>query len=385
MYSAEYGSAPATAQTYSATPGKLWMTALSETTSLTFGVFCGLMEINLTKAGESVKSIAVTGTEGTYTLTCTDAQSIAEKKPFYIALPAGRYNKIVITDDADKVCTLTAASGITLEENHIKPVTFEGDKLEFLPVAAPLPGVFKVSSTKKVHFSKGNLYCSRPSSESTDWTWDFYDEQYEYIPPTNGRDRTPAADDTKIDLFTWGYNATKSIVPNGNDTNNVSRTSGNLTGTEDWGSQIGDGETWRTLTLEEWVYLLENSKYKLGVTICGKPNCMVLLPGDWDEDVISLTDFESTTEYSEETAVKWSAMEAAGAVCLPAAGRRENSNGIEFVGYFGHYWSSSAKDGLYAYSLYFSPSEIYSSEYSFAKYSYSRGKGISVRLVTDVK
>ena len=89
-YTATYGTAPATDQTYSATPGKLYMTATATSgTSLEFTVQCALMEINLTKTGESVKSIAVTGTptggsETTYTMTCTDAQSIAEKTAFYV-------------------------------------------------------------------------------------------------------------------------------------------------------------------------------------------------------------------------------------------------------------------------------------------------------------
>lgn len=124
------------------------------------------MEINLTKAGESVKSIAVTGTptggsETTYTMTCTDAQSIAEKTAFYLSVAAGNYNKIVITDSEDKVCTLTAASGITVAANHIKPLTFADSKLDFKPnlPSGALPGVFTVSdddgkTTKQIYFSQ---------------------------------------------------------------------------------------------------------------------------------------------------------------------------------------------------------------------------------------
>ena len=57
-----------------------------------FTVRCGLMRINLTKASESVRSIAVTGTpadgsETTYTLTCKPAESIASaKRPAQILL-----------------------------------------------------------------------------------------------------------------------------------------------------------------------------------------------------------------------------------------------------------------------------------------------------------
>lgn len=136
-YTATYGTAPATDQTYSATPGKIYMTAPeTSTNSFNFTVQCALMEINLTKSGESVSSVAVTGTptdgtKTTYILTCIEAQSIESTKSFYIAVPAGVYNKIVITDSDDKVCTLTAASGITVANNHIKPLTFAGSKLDF--------------------------------------------------------------------------------------------------------------------------------------------------------------------------------------------------------------------------------------------------------------
>lgn len=130
-YSATYGTAPAMAQTYSETAGRLFMTApATSDNSFTFTVQCGLMKLNLTKAGESVKSIVVTGTpeggsETTYTLTCTEAQSIASAKDFFIALPQGAYTKIVITNSEGWKCTKTVKSApLSVLTNHIKPVTF---------------------------------------------------------------------------------------------------------------------------------------------------------------------------------------------------------------------------------------------------------------------
>lgn len=137
-YTASYGTEPATAQTYSATAGKLYMTAPeTSNNSFTFTVQCGLMKLNLTKTGESVKSITVTGTptggsETTYTLTCNPAQSIASAKDFYISLPQGAYTKIVITDSRGWVCTKTTKStALEVLTNHIKPVTFTS--LSFTP------------------------------------------------------------------------------------------------------------------------------------------------------------------------------------------------------------------------------------------------------------
>ena len=142
-YTATYGTEPSTSQTYSATAGKLYMTAPETSSkSFTFTVQCGLMKLNLTKTGESVKSIAVTGTptdgtETTYTLTCDPAQSIATAKDFCIALPAGSYTKIVITNATDDKCFLNSESGLSVEANHIKPVTFGASKINFTTGTAP--------------------------------------------------------------------------------------------------------------------------------------------------------------------------------------------------------------------------------------------------------
>lgn len=129
-YTATYGTEPATEQTYSSTAGKLYMTAPSTSdNSFTFTVQCGLMRLNFTKAGESVKSIAVTGTpaggnETTYTLTCAEAQSVDSAKDFFIALPAGSYTKIEVTSASDKKYTIKSASGLAVEANNIKLVIF---------------------------------------------------------------------------------------------------------------------------------------------------------------------------------------------------------------------------------------------------------------------
>ena len=127
-YTATYGKAPETGQTYSATVGQLPMSAESETTSLLFTVTCGLLKLNI-NSDAYLQSIAVTGTpaggdEATYTLTCTTPQAIKYAQDFYISLPAGKYTKIVFKDDNDLICTKTAKSEIEIEAGHIKPITF---------------------------------------------------------------------------------------------------------------------------------------------------------------------------------------------------------------------------------------------------------------------
>ena len=70
-------------------------------------------------------------------------------------------------------------------------------------------------------------------------------------------------------MFTWGYHVTKSVVPTGEELDNVSTTSGNLSQAQDWGCTIGDGNTWRTLTKDEWTYLF-NTRIVNGGTGEGK-------------------------------------------------------------------------------------------------------------------
>ena len=133
-YTATYlfgnGTGSITAQTYSATAGDLPMTAESTTTSLTFSVTCGLLKLHLTKTGESIKSIEVSNETNAYTLTCTDAVSIASGADFFIALPAGTYTKFVITDSEGKVCTISGNTGVTITANEIQPLSF-ATKLSF--------------------------------------------------------------------------------------------------------------------------------------------------------------------------------------------------------------------------------------------------------------
>ena len=373
-YTATYGTEPATAQTYAATPGNLYMTAPeTSANSFTFTVQCGLMEINLTKADESVKSIAVTGTptgksETTYTLTCTQAQNIATKKSFYIALPAGSYNKIVITDSEDKVCTLTAASGITVAANHIKPVTFEGSKLDFLPKGA-LPGVFSVgpNATDKVHFSKGNLW-----ADASGTTPVFYFESNQYNVQSSWST-------SHVSHFFWSKDASVACAASyeepGATSSDVFFTNETIITAKAGFTVNVEGKErsgWRTLCKEEWQYLFNtrsnaSSLYMYGVTVCGKTNCLIIAPDG----------FTGSIAYSYDTST-WPEAEAAGLVCLPAAGGREGSD-VNTVGDSGLCWSSTAGDENHAYGVYFTSSSV------SPDYRDRRNSGSSVRLITESK
>lgn len=345
-YTASYGTEPATAQTYSATAGKLYMTAPeTSNNSFTFTVQCGLMKLNLTKTGESVKSITVTGTptggsETTYTLTCDPAQSIASAKDFFIALPAGSYTKIEITNNDGEVCTLNSASGVAVASNHIKPITFGESKIKFAPAIpdGALAGKFSVSPTKQVYFSQGNLTYNVSTT-----TWAFYEHQY---------DCATDYDSNLISLFTWGY-GTWSTSPNG-----TYYQTGDFT---DWGSQIGDGNTWRTLSNDEWKYLFNNHSYKWA-TVNGV-NGYVIAPDDFSGELAKT--YADDAELADNNLV-----------FLPAAGFRVGSNVIN-VGDNGCYWSSTAFDEDNAFSVYFNSNFVGPDRDDY------RDNASSVRLITE--
>ena len=220
-------------------------------------------------------------------------------------------------------------------------------------------GTFSVKNTEKVRFSKGNL---RAKKGGDNWTWGFYDNQYE-CNSLNGSSssRTAKSEDTEIDLFCWGYNDHNSVVPT---------TSSYESSFSDWGPQVGSG--WSTLSSSEWEYLITTrgtgvTYRKYGVTVCGKANCLVIAP-----------DGNTTAIASSYDASAWAAAEASGFVCLPAAGYRNGSD-VGNVGVYGGYWSSSPKesDASGSYLLYFINSSVATSN------SGNRNHGHSVRLVVS--
>ncbi|MCQ2174339.1 MAG: hypothetical protein MJY61_04315, partial [Bacteroidales bacterium] len=233
-----------------------------------------------------------------------------------------------------------------------------------------LPGIFSVGANKKVKFSKGNL-CYVVNGAK----WRMYEHQYDFCNTTTYAGHHS---DT-VSLFTWGYDATKSIIPDGQTGDNVSRISGNLTQTEDWGCKIGDGNTWRTLSDVEWEYLIADTTRMVndkpcwsspagGVTIGGKTyHGLFLYPDDYDGDVVS-------------SSMSWDDINAAGIVFLPAAGWRMSNSITGIDDEFGSYWSSTATDDYFAFGECF-----YCGDTPYGSTDCPRDEGNSVRLVTVVE
>lgn len=178
-------------------------------------------------------------------------------------------------------------------------------------------GQFSVSDTKKVYFSQGNLQYVG--------TWQFAERQWERF----GADQR----DDHRDLLGWGTKSTP---------NNVSGNDSDYSWSE-WGENtITNGTTgYRTLTAEEWGYLLRREGKSALATVNGVHG-IVFLPDSWSlPGGCSFTAGDgsgwTTNTY---TVWQWTSMETNGAVFLPCVGLRDNEN-VLYIDEFPNYWSSS--------------------------------------------
>ena len=259
------------------------------------------------------------------------------------------------------------------------------------PNAPEVIGVFSVSETKQVTFSPGNLQY-RPANNK----WRFAENQWDYIGTDNvtGGSVYPYQDDgdekrgdalaNKIDIFGWSTSSTNFGV-------STSTSSSDYSGSfVDWGTnKIGNDapNTWRTLTLDEWDYVVfnrPNASSLKGVAQVNGVNGLILLPDSWTcpLGVTFKSGFHNNEgveyypAYQTFTAAEWSKLEAAGAVFLPASGYRLGSL-VGSVRGSGYYWSATEIDGDYAYYLFFDSDEAFMYD--------DRNYGHSVRLVKDLQ
>ena len=205
---------------------------------------------------------------------------------------------------------------------------------------------FSVSETQKVTFSPGNLQYHPANNE-----WRFAPSQLDYIGDANSN--CSSTYNGWLDLFGWSTSATNFGVSTSTDENDYS---GSFV---DWGTnKIGNDapNTWRTLTYDEWEYLLKtrpNASSLKGVALVNGVNGLIFLPDTWvcPTGVTFKSGFHSSigvdyyAAYQTFTADQWSKLEAAGAVFLPASGRRYGSN-VNYVQYGGYYGSATG-DGSY--------------------------------------
>ena len=331
-----------------------------------------VLKLNVSALGTSGKLTISDGTSGVASVT-----NVTTPSEVFVAVPADGTQKNYTIGfggkTATKVWTLAATfytkSGSTTDE----AIVIEPDT-PAIP-EGPLPGLFTVGKgvdgqagtddDVKVYFSKGNLYYDGEN-------WGFEAEQY-YFRTYSGNGKCDAdgysagsgTADGHWGLFGWS---------NGSNNNYGMKTStivyDNYSGSfVDWGKNIGNGETWRTLTKDEWNYLINTRKVN-GATESGYGKTCVTATVGSVEGLIIFPD-----GYTGATSGLSSIPE--GCVFLPAAGLRIGTSVID-VGSYGNYWSSSCADSDDAYGLNFNSGYVRPCNYSTYRY-FAR----SVRLVSE--
>ena len=288
------------------------------------------------------------------------------------------YDATGLTDEQKAMNPERLAYPTELKESIKSEVSFECN------TEIPDFGLFSVSATTKVMFSPGNL-----QYQASTKTWRFAEHQWEVI----GEDNQNISDSYSgwIDMIGWGT---------GNNPTLLSSDNNDFSTFTDWGiNAISNGgnkaNMWRTLTKDEWWYLMHdrpNAAILFGLgSIENEMNGIILLPDKWElpagasftpsttqglEDTGTIYSNSEGTNFTHNTYTKeeWSVMEAAGAVFLPAACYRSCDGFLYYCGWYGDYWSSTLKPNERAWALAFSSSLV-------DMYDYVRCYGLSVRLV----
>lgn len=321
----------------------------------------------------------------------------ADGVAFYFVKPRSKASvdyefTLVDYTDASPVVKTYTATGKTLDPGDgcagIKIAASKFTPTVHTATTDVLPGVFTVynerGKVKKVKFATGNLWTN---ANAFPQTWDFESNQYSYT----GSSPWNAWDLNHMSYFFWEGKVDKY----GDGPDYAGGTDGVSTDVVDWGipyckyKSLTPG-TWRTLTYLEWKYVKEHSVS--GAATVNGVQGIILLPDEFtDPNVMGNTDsstgafapgFTSGYATNTYTLINWNTMQTAGAVFLPAAGRRyydssQNKKQGD-ASSTGYYWSSKgATSTSTAWVLEFNSS-------SFNTVGYGRNSGLSVRLVTDV-
>ena len=335
----------------------------------------------------------------------SDPSTTGEDDYWYVAIPI-KDNSVTTTlylewNNGSETIQHRTQAPVTLQKGYV--YTLGTDRQSPFYANGSSKSYFRVSSSLQVRFSAGNLQYTRyedPGSGEMTGRFRFANTQYAVAGEDN--DSIDYYYEGWIDLFGWGtsgwnsgggaayepYATTGTFKPGGSNDADLLGTYAN----SDWGvyngadiyygSAVSGLSSWRTLTDDEWNYLLTGrtnaaSKYALA-TINGIYKGLILLPESWTLPAgltftPGIASGYSTNTYSLED---WDKMEMAGAIFLPAAGFRNGTNTSD-VNVVGFYWSATHKTGMQANSLHFTSSSVSAST------GKSRGNGCSVRLVKN--
>jgi len=311
--------------------------------------------------------------------------------PFHVVLPPmpenTRISVDVIGDNGivKSFTTVTGGSGNSLVQNNIVN----------MPNLQPSIGLFSVSDNKQVRFSPGNMYYT-----SSTGTYSFEAHQYDYrikseqndLAVINGTSCTTPTG--TVGSFFWSNTASVAYAIRYSDgsaaTTDVFFT--NATATTPNPAFTCDGATgvWRTLSGGadgEWKFLMEqrtdaNKKYG-SATVAGIKGIIILpdvftdpMKNNGSNAFVPISNKTGWDANVYTTGGNWEAMEAAGAVFLPAAGYFSSTYQNAYNQITGPYWSSNCSGtdkGFY----------LNSAESGCSPGALDRHNSVPVRLVKD--
>ena len=355
----------------------------------------------------SITSLTISDGTNTYTVSRSAAAG-----PIYVAIRPTASAAIDVTATNGTNYYIKSLTGKTYARNNGYNVSWKMTELS----EGTLPGKFTINAGgNKVRFSKGNLQAVFVSAGSSR-TWKFATNQWDYIGSAaantsiNGSGSVSVAG--TVDLFGWVGTSSSSDNNYGIWNNTTANDYGNTKNESlknDWGhNAITNGgntaDMWRTLTREEWGYMLST---RSGATVNGSNNVrfakatirtdatgvkgLLLFPDgatfDASEASWGVLDDGYENYTTTCTAAQWTALEAKGCVFLPAAGNRTGTT-VSDAGNAGAYWTATGSDSK--------ASDIYPYSYrvSFGQTSWSNPQyyaqqqktyGHSVRLVRAVE
>ena len=300
---------------------------------------------------------------------------------FQLALPA------LASTTQTRTLTISQGPNLSKDKNFTKkslsPATSVNtvSQMVALPKGA-LPGEFTVADPdgvpnsgdeKKVCFSRGNLYY-----DGANWGFEIeqnYFRTYEGkgVYNEDGYNATSGTASGHWGLFGWSTDDRDNVAYGMDTRTNNIHYRGNF---KDWGTALDNKGTWRTLTggeNGEWDYLAKHHVYYWGEL------------GETFGVFIAPDGFNGVEKYDLIVYLvsrSWETAQEEGVVFLPGAGFRLGTSIDHIYDPYrgmnrGHYWSSSLSGNESAYSV--DQEEVITTNNS------NRYKGLSVRLVTDLK
>lgn len=393
---------------------------------------CALVKFNVATISEAATSI--TGFNNKVTVDFTDASFIYSKvNGGNITLPAGNGVKWAILLPQEAMEAGEAGSAYSMDGTYtgmrgavpaIADNEFLTNEIAVMintPATPTIPtgainGLFAINANgDQVYFSQGNLQYQASTN-----IWRFAENQWNYVGGTEdynpeeygnvyeggvkcSNNEISSTYSGWIDLLNWGtsgYNhGAVCYQPWTTSTNKEDHYAYGLwnsnlydqTGQADWGynaiSNGGNEENlWRTMTRDEWDYLLNTRNTASGIRyakgIVNGVKGVVLLPDVWLSSIYILEDInDNEADYNSNiiTLEDWSDfLEANGAVFLPASGARLGTE-CYFSGESRSYWTSSYLDRNSVTGV------NVSGNWGLYVGTFVRASGSSVRLVCDAE